>query len=143
MSKRSKIRNPISQVDQLGRIHLPQEIENINYNDLQPAFSFEYVQDKYCLSNWDKKSIKRLIDKLGKLEKYKWKDILIQQIFHFKAVDRKGLKVLVPDFITPDVTIYYIKPFGTNTPYRVFGIREGHNFKFLWFDATHEIYPGK
>ena len=140
MSKVGRISNPVAGKGK--RIDIPQNVlEFVDYNDLSPAFSFEYVQSDYCLSKWDKERIKRLIEELGKLEKHKWKDIIVNHLFHLKAVDKKGLKVKIPKFITPDVTIYYIKPFGTDTKYRVFGIRDRHNFKFLWFDNKHEIYP--
>lgn len=116
--------------------------EDINYNNYKPAFSFEYVQEKYCLSKWESKQIKKLIQELGKFEKHTWNDIYQGSIFKYSKVDKNGLKASIPSFITPDVDIYYFKPFGTNTPYRVFGIRDRHNFKFLWFDDKHEIYPG-
>lgn len=116
---------------------------DFNYNNLKPAFSFEYVQEKYCLSKWENKQIKKLIQELGKFEKHTWNEIFQGSIFKYSKVDKNGLKVAIPSFITPDVDIYYIKPFGSNCSYRVFGIRDRHNFKFLWFDDKHEIYPGK
>ena len=116
---------------------------DINYNDLKPAFSFEYVQPNYCLSKWDNKKIRRLIEELGKFELHTWKQIQQDSVFRYaKVKDRSGIRVPIPRFVTPDVDIYYMKPFGSGCKHRVFGIREGHNFKFLWFDSKHEVYPG-
>ena len=144
MSKVSRITNPI--LTKGKQISLPPEVDVLSlvkYDELTPAFSFEYVQGNYCLSKWDAPHIKRLIEELGKLEKHKWKDIWAQHLFQINKVDPKGLrKVSIPTFITPDVTIFYFKPFGSGNKYRVFGVRTGHNFKFLWFDNKHEIYPG-
>lgn len=117
--------------------------EKVNYNTLKPAFSFEYMQPKYCLSNWEPKQIKKLIKVLVKFEGKTWAEIHSENYLLYSKVNKKGIKVSIPDFITPDMDIYYIKPFGSNNSYRVFGIRKGHNFKFLWFDDKHEIYPGQ
>lgn len=135
------VKEQFNKKNKLPQDYLEDNFKSINYNYLKPAFSFEYVQERFCLSKWDNKRIKRLIEELGKLENFTWQEILTQSINHFKVVDKQGLKVDIPRFITPDVKIHYMKPFGTNTPYRVFGIRDGHNFKFLWFDDKHEIYP--
>lgn len=122
-------------------ISFPDLSQQIDYNKLCPAFSFKYMENKYCLSKWESKRIKRLIEVLGKLEGFTWQEITTQNIYHFKVVDKQGLTVSIPNFITPDMNIYYLKPFGTDTKFRVFGIRIGHNFHFLWFDDKHQIYP--
>lgn len=137
--KVQKIKTPT--IITTGKLHLPDIVSSIDYDELTPAFSFEYVQKEYCLSTWQSDKIKRLIEELAKLEKHKWGEIITQHIFQYKAVNKDGLKVSIPKFITPDMKIYYFKPFGKGNAYRIFGIRYRHNFKFLWFDSKHEIYP--
>jgi hypothetical protein len=142
MGKGSRITTP-GELTRGNKIILPGNPFNIeNYDNLKPAFSFEYVQGNYCLSKWNNKKIKRLIEELAKFETHTWAEIQRSSIFRYSKVNKNGLTVSIPAFITPDVNIYYLKPFGSNTPYRVFGVREGHNFKFLWFDYKHEVYPG-
>ena len=141
MSKVSRLKVPIKTSGVF--VTSPFDINSIDYNKLNPAFSFEYVQEDYCLSKWEAKKIKSLIQKLGKLEKHTWSEIQVQLIYQYSKVDKTGIKVKIPDFITPDVNIYYMKPFGSDNKYRIFGIRDKHNFKFLWFDDKHEVYPGK
>lgn len=124
------------------RIKVREDIDSINYNDYVPAFSFLYAQDNYCLSQWESKDIKKLIDRLAKFETKKWSEIHTQSVYQFSKVDKNGLSIKIPNEITDDTNIYYFKPFGQNTPFRVFGIKERHNFKFLWFDKKHEVYSG-
>lgn len=137
---KNRIKNP--NITNMGRIKTPQNIDCIRYDDYCPAFSFSYVQKDYCLSKCSSNDIRKLIEKLATLETKNWSEIKSKHIFQFKIVNRNGLKVSIPNVITPDVNIQYFKPFGQNTSFRVFGIKERHNFKFLWFDKNHEIYPG-
>lgn len=118
-------------------------LEGNSYDSYKPAFSFEHAQGNYCLSNWHKKDIKKLIEKFKIFESKTWNEMKHDNVLRMGLVDKKGLKkVRIPQALTPDVNIYYLKPFGQNTPQRIFGFKERHNFKFLWFDNNHEIYPG-
>ena len=85
--------------------------------------------------------IKGLIDKLKMLETKTWQEIFFMHILDFKPVDKGSLTVKIPENITDDVKILYFKPFGSQNAHRVFGYKDRHNFKFLWFDKNHEIYP--
>jgi|GEM_PF-3176652 len=127
-----------------SKIKLPDDfLDLINYHDFAPAFLFSSVQKNFCLSSWDKGRIKILIEKLSLLESKKWNDILCSRILEFKQVDKTGLKVSTPPEVTDDTTIFYFQPCGSKNSHRVFGYRERHNFRFLWFDKNHEVYPGK
>jgi hypothetical protein len=140
MSKKSKIKRP--KLTQSSNIKKPKvEFDNVPYDELCPAFSFEFAQDNYCLSEWRSKDIKKLISKFKIFESQTWKDIKLKNILHWHKVDKNGLAVAIPNTLTADIDIYYIKPFGQNTAHRIFGFKDRHNFKFLWFDKNHELYP--
>ena len=119
--------------------------DEINYNNLSPAFRFSDIQKDYCLSKWNDKEQKSLIDCLQKMETKNWNEILHyggRPLFGYKKTNKDGIIPNIPENITKDTNIYYFQPKGSNTSYRIFGYREGHNFCFLWFDRKHEVYPG-
>lgn len=122
------------------QVKLQDHLNLINYNDLCPAFLFSATQRKFCLSSWEKNRIKVLIDKLSMLESKTWNEIIRSNILHFKQVDKSGLKVSIPPEVTADTQIFY---FRADDSHRVFGYKERHNFKFLWFDKEHKVYPGQ
>lgn len=104
---------------------------------LNPVFSFmDVCPNHFQLSDWQGDELKALIACLRDMSGRKWSEVRMNK--GFKSVDPRTFSKELPQYISPEVTIY---EFRVSKKARIFGHRVRNVFRVVWFDRNHEVYP--
>lgn len=104
-----------------------------------PVFSFEYLQQGWCVQDCQQEERSRMLDKLRRLSQLSWKQIR-QEHRHglgTEIIRKNSLKVEVPGFITDDVRLLAFRAFDMVA---MVGYRNGRIFHIIWIDRTFTLY---
>ena len=109
-----------------------------DYDLLPPLFSLQYLQKGYDLKN-DKDSKVAFFDQMFKLSQIPWKQInqAHRHGLGYEKINQSALKVSIPKFINPDVTLIAFR-FDGLAP--MIGFRDKNVFYVLWFDTDYNVY---
>ena len=55
---------------------LPEQLGNVNFNQVKPKISFEFLNGEYCISKCEKKEKAEIIDTLHQLSQKTWQEII-------------------------------------------------------------------
>lgn len=106
---------------------------------MPPVLSFKDVcPNHFQLEEWQGTELKQLVDTLKKLGNSTWQDALKIKGLGIKIVDPKTFSKDLPEYISPDVSIYECR---VSQRARLFGYRIRNVFHVIWFDRNHEVYP--
>lgn len=119
--KGAKLKTPPEQQKKSGSDHL--------------TISLRHLAASHCISKCQKPDVLSFADKVRMLTQKSWSE-LQQAHKHglgFETIARDGLKVAVPDHVTPDVNIIAFR-FSGKMP--MVGYKDGQTFHVLWFDRA-------
>lgn len=104
---------------------------------LNPVFSFgDCCPNHFQLSDWQGDELKALMNTLRELSGKKWAEV--RRIKGFKNVDSSTFSHELPNYISPDVTMWECR---VSKRARLFGHRSRNVFNIVWFDRNHDVYP--
>lgn len=104
-----------------------------------PVFSFEYLQQGWCIQDCEQDERSRMLDKLRRLSRLPWKQIR-QQPRHglgTETIALNSIKAPLPSFITEDVTLLAFRVID-RAP--MVGYRNGRIFYVIWVDRKYALY---
>ncbi|MBF8793477.1 hypothetical protein IRZ70_11745 [Pseudomonas monteilii] len=109
-------------------------------SDLKPpVFSFEYLQNGWCIQDCQQEERSKMLDKLRRLSSLSWREIR-QQDRHglgTEIIDRNAIKTAIPNFLTDDVNLL---AFRVIEKAPMVGYRKGRVFHVIWIDRTFSLY---
>lgn len=124
------------------------ENEKLQNDNNKLRFSFEFYDtttNEYCLSEMEKKDIKRTLERLKQVNEKSFKELLSEKrVFHFHEVDWKRTteKNGFPDSRVSQLQPFQFSILGVkNQRARIFGAYYQGTFYIVWFDYEHKIYP--
>jgi hypothetical protein len=83
------------------------EVPKVDYNSLQPIFSFRHMQygSKHCLSQCCQDDKSYIVDTLLHLSQFTWREItsMPRKKLGFEHISRNQFSASLPPFVTPDV----------------------------------------
>ncbi|EJM22034.1 hypothetical protein PMI21_00216 [Pseudomonas sp. GM18] len=119
---------------------LKERTEQVDNPDLKPPiFSFEYLQQGYCVSDCSAEERGGVLGKLRSLSQLTWQQ-LRQAPRHglgYEIIARTSLKAPVPAVVTEDVHLIAFRAIG-KAP--MVGFRFGRIFHVLWVDRAYTLY---
>lgn len=111
--------------------------DGLSTDHLPPVFSFvDTCPNHFQLHEWQGEELKHLINTLRDLSKRTWAEV--RQIKGFLKVDPSTFSKSLPEYLSPDITIYECR---VSKRSRIFGHRVRNAFHIIWFDRNHEVYP--
>lgn len=113
-----------------------------NTNNLHPAFCFRYLHNDFSfkqLISKEEKYTKDFIEKLDKLSKIPWKEIMNTSRYKngTEIINRKQIKYSISKEITQDMNIL---AFHLQDLFRLIGVRDGKVFYVLFIDINGGCY---
>lgn len=104
---------------------------------LAPVFSFsDTCPNHFLLEHWQSNELKQLIQALRDFGNRSWSEL--RKLKGFKSVDQRHFSQPLPEYISPELTIWECRVTGRA---RLFGYRNKNVFHIVWFDRNHEVYP--
>lgn len=114
------------------------EVEEGGTDHLPPYFSFKHAcSNHFQLSDWQSGEIAELMETFRRMEQLNWHEIHKHRGLNYKQVDPRTFSKDLPEFISPDLSIYEVK---VTKRARLFGYRLKNIFHIIWFDRNHEVY---
>jgi hypothetical protein len=114
--------------------------EPVDNPDLKPPlFSFEYLQQGYCVSDCSAEERGGVLSKIHSLSQLSWQQ-LRQAPRHglgYEIIERGSLRAPVPPVVTEDVNLIAFRAIGMAP---MVGFRFGRIFHVLWVDRTYRLY---
>ncbi|CAI9007967.1 hypothetical protein [Pseudomonas sp. IT-P294] len=104
-----------------------------------PVFSFEYLQQGYCVSDCSAEERGGVLGKIRVLSQLTWQQ-LRQAPRHglgYEIIDRSSLKPAIPLVVTEDVHLIAFRAIGMAP---MVGFRFGRIFHVLWVDRAFTLY---
>lgn len=119
---------------------LKERSEPVENPDLKPPlFSFEFMQDDYCVSSCTSDERSNVLSKLRTLSKLTWQQIK-QADRHglgFEIIGRDSFRASIPRFLTPEINLISFRAIGMAP---MVGYRAGRIFHILWIDRDFTVY---
>lgn len=122
------------------RIKTP-ELAPASTNKFKPIFSFEYLDDDYCISKCEKHEKASFADTLRVMGKMTWEE-LINTRRHANGCEEIPVKQIrghLPKIITEDVDHVLAFRFQGKKP--MVGHRVKETFYVIWLDRNFKLYP--
>ncbi|CAM3304385.1 hypothetical protein [Pseudomonas plecoglossicida] len=104
-----------------------------------PIFSFEFLQNGYCVSDCTNDERGTMLGKLRTISQLSWQE-LRQAPRHglgYETIARNALKAPLPPVVTEDVNLIAFRAIG-KAP--MVGFRSGRTFHVLWVDRGFTVY---
>ena len=120
------------------RFSLP-ESDSIPSTQKKPIFSFEHLQDDYCITLCKSDDKLAFVNTLRKLSKLTWSQIRSTHRHGLgsEKIYRDSLRVIIPPQIGDDVTFIAIRFSGHKA---MIGYQEARILHIVWFDRDYSIY---
>lgn len=119
---------------------LKERSESVENPDLKPPlFSFEFMQEDYCVSACTSDERSSVLSKLRTLSQLTWQQIK-QADRHglgFEIIGRDSFRAAVPRFLTPEINLIAFRAIGLAP---MVGYRSGRIFHILWIDRDFTVY---
>ena len=117
-----------------GHLAAP-EVPKITIFDLNPIFSFQYVEPRYCITKCDKRDMAAFAKTLIKLGKLTWGQIFNagRKSVGFEKMPLGQIKPNIPKSITEDVTFIVFRYSGQKP---MIGFRKNEVFCPVWFESN-------
>jgi len=123
----------------VGKV-LKERTEQVENPDLKPpVFSFEYLQQNYCVADCNADERSSVLSKLHTLSKLSWQQ-LRQAPRHglgYEIIARNSIKAPLPRILTDEVNLIAFRAINMAP---MVGFRVGRIFHILWVDRAFTLY---
>lgn len=105
----------------------------------KPIFSFEFLQDGFCITNCERDEKSQILDKLRVLGQLTWDDIngANKHKNGHEKIHRSSIRAPIPKNITGDIVFLAFRCIG-KAP--MVGFRKDRVFFVLWIDRACSLY---
>lgn len=104
-----------------------------------PVFSFEYLQNGWCIQDCEAVERSKMLERLRILGKMPWKELRREHRHRYgcETIERNSLKVGIPDFLTSDVRLLVFRAFERVA---MVGYKNHRVFHVVWIDREFKLY---
>jgi len=104
-----------------------------------PVFSFEYLQNGWCVQDCQQEERSKMLDRLRRISQLTWRDIkqLDRHGYGTEIIARNSLKAAIPSFITDEVSLLAFRAYDLVA---MVGYRRGRIFHVIWVDREFKLY---
>lgn len=104
-----------------------------------PIFSFEYLQNGWCIQDCQSTERSKMLDRLRILGKLTWQQIRQEHKHRYgtETISQDSLKVGIPPFVTPDTRLIAFRAYDLVA---MVGYKSDRVFHVLWIDREFKLY---
>jgi len=104
-----------------------------------PVFSFEYLQNGWCIQDCEAVERSKMLERLRILGKMPWRELRKEHRHRYgcETIDRNSLKVGIPAFLTGDVRLLVFRAFERVA---MVGYKNHRVFYVVWIDREFKLY---
>lgn len=104
-----------------------------------PVFSFEYLQNGWCIQDCEAVERSKMLERLRILGKMPWRELRREHRHRYgcETIERNSLKVGIPDFLTGDVRLLVFRAFERVA---MVGYKNHRVFHVVWIDREFKLY---
>jgi hypothetical protein len=104
-----------------------------------PVFSFEYLQNGWCIQDCEAVERSKMLERLRILGKMPWRDLRKEHRHGYgcETIERSSLKVGIPAFLTDDVRLLVFRAFERVA---MVGYKNDRIFYVMWIDRAFKLY---
>jgi hypothetical protein len=110
-----------------------------NPDQKPPIFSFEHLQNGFCILDCSGDERSQMLDKLRRLSQQSWSQLrqIDRHGLGYEIIDRNSIQAGIPTCVTEDVKLIAFRAIG-KAP--MVGFRLGRVFNVLWIDRAYTLY---
>lgn len=121
---------------------IKQRTEPVRRDDSEekpPIFSFEYLQNGWCISDCERDERAKMLDRLRIIGKLTWKQIRQENRHRYgtEQISRNSITCGIPPFVTPDINLIAFRAYDL-VP--MVGYKSDRIFHVLWIDRAFRLY---
>jgi hypothetical protein len=104
-----------------------------------PVFSFEYLQNGWCIQDCEAVERSKMLERLRILGKMPWRELRKEHRHRYgcEKIERNSLKVGIPAFLTGDVRLLVFRAFERVA---MVGYKNHRVFYVVWIDREFKLY---
>ncbi|MCU0073986.1 hypothetical protein N8H71_20535 [Pseudomonas koreensis] len=104
-----------------------------------PVFSFEYLQNGWCIQDCETVERSKMLERLRVLGKMSWRELRKEHRHRYgcETIERSSLKVGIPAFLTGDVRLLVFRAFERVA---MVGYKNQRIFYVVWIDREFKLY---
>ncbi|WP_414917060.1 hypothetical protein [Pseudomonas sp. IT-P395] len=104
-----------------------------------PVFSFEYLQNGWCIQDCEAVERSKMLERLRILGKMPWRELRKEHRHRYgcETIARNSLKVGIPAFLTGDVRLLVFRAFERVA---MVGYKNHRVFYVVWIDREFKLY---